>query len=160
MKNFIDNVAIQVVKDYLVTRLRNMLSSSSILQMKSDLVSKIAAESSENQTRREKLLRKFIVLKMSLKICKRYVDRSASSKLCSNSNVLSVASASLQWRRRNWHYRWLCKALRVQIPQVTKAYFVSSETESSIAEVDSPSSESVEMKEIFSHQTVKMLTTC
>ena len=96
MKNFIDNVAIQVVKDYLVARLRDMLSSSSILQMKSNLISKIAAESSENQTRREKLLRKFIMLKMSLKICKRYVDHSASSKLCSNLNVLSVASASLQ----------------------------------------------------------------
>lgn len=96
MKNFIDNVAIQVVEGYLVTGLRNMLSSSSILQMKSDLVSKIAAESSENQTRREELLRKFIVLKMSLKICKRYVGRSASSKLCPNSNVLSVAPASLQ----------------------------------------------------------------
>jgi hypothetical protein len=101
MKNFIDNVAIQAVEGYLVKGLGDMLSPSSILQMEPDLVSKIAAESSENQTRREELLRKSTVLKMGLKTCKRYVGRSASSKPCPNSDVLSVAPAPLQWRRRN-----------------------------------------------------------
>jgi len=50
MKNFINNVAIQVMKNYFVARLKNMLSSLSILQMKSNLISKIATKSSKNQT--------------------------------------------------------------------------------------------------------------
>lgn len=80
MKTFIDNVAVQAVEGYLIGGLGDILSPSSILQMEPSLVSSVAAESSESQTRREELLRKSAALKMGLKTCKRYVGRSASSK--------------------------------------------------------------------------------
>lgn len=80
MKTFIDNIAIQAVEGYLIQGLDDILSPLSILQMEPSLVSKIAAESSENRMQRDELLQKSTVLKNGLKTCKPYVRRVASSK--------------------------------------------------------------------------------
>ena len=47
MKSIIDNVATQAVETLLVGKLGDLLSPARIVQMKPDIVAKIAAESSE-----------------------------------------------------------------------------------------------------------------
>jgi hypothetical protein len=80
MKSLIDNVAIQVVEAILVGNLGELLSPALVLQMKPDLISNMAAESSENRFQREHLSRKLIVLQAGIETCKRYVGRSVPSK--------------------------------------------------------------------------------
>lgn len=48
MKSLIENFAIHVVEALLVGRLGELLSPARVLQVKPDLISKIAAESFEN----------------------------------------------------------------------------------------------------------------
>jgi len=49
MRSIVDNVTTQAVETLLVGRLRDLLSPARIIQMKPDLVDKIAAESSDNR---------------------------------------------------------------------------------------------------------------
>lgn len=78
MKTFVDNVAVQVVKASIINNLADVFDPLSVAQMTSKLVSKIAAESLENQTERDMLERKIEVLKKGMKTCKRHVSRHIS----------------------------------------------------------------------------------
>ena len=75
MKVFVDNVAAQAVEACLLTRLSEILSPTSILEMDADLITAIAGEPEESQVEREQLTRKLAVLKSGLDICKRYASR-------------------------------------------------------------------------------------
>lgn len=57
------------------------MSPSSILEMDSDTISRIASEPQEHQQQREMLTRKLAVLNSGLETCRRYVGRSTISKL-------------------------------------------------------------------------------
>lgn len=81
MKSIIDNIATQAVETLLVGKLGDLLSPACIMKMKPDLVSKIAAESSDNQSQREQLTRKLVVLQAGLETCKKYVGRPTTRKL-------------------------------------------------------------------------------
>ena len=80
MKSIIDNIATQAVETLLVGKLGDLLSPARIIQMKPDLVSKIAAESSDNRLQREQLTRKLLVLQAGLESCKKQVGRPSASK--------------------------------------------------------------------------------
>lgn len=79
MKTIIDNIATQTVETQLVQKLGDLLSPARIIQMKPDLVGRIAAESSDNRSRREQLTRKLVILQDGLKSCKKYVGRPITS---------------------------------------------------------------------------------
>jgi hypothetical protein len=59
MKTVVDSIATQAVETQLVERLRDLLSPARIMQMKPELVGKIAAESVNNRLQREQLTRKW-----------------------------------------------------------------------------------------------------
>jgi hypothetical protein len=80
MKSLVDNVAVQVVEALLVGRLGELLSPACVLQMKPDLINKIAADSSDNRFLREQLSRKLMVLQAGIETCKKYVGRSVPSE--------------------------------------------------------------------------------
>lgn len=75
MKTFVDNVAVQVVEAAVVNDLADVFNPLSVAQMSGELVSKIAAESQENQAQRDILERKLAVLKEGMETCKRHVGR-------------------------------------------------------------------------------------
>ena len=80
MKSMIDNVAIQAIETLLIRKLGDLLSPARIMQMRPDVVGKIAAESSENPLQRERLTRKLAVLQAGLETCKKHVGRPITSK--------------------------------------------------------------------------------
>ena len=80
MKSVIDNIANQAVETQLVGKLGELLSPARVIQMKPDLVGKIAAESSDNRLQRERLTRKLVVLQAGLDSCKKHVGRPTTSK--------------------------------------------------------------------------------
>ncbi|KAH9205431.1 P-loop containing nucleoside triphosphate hydrolase protein [Leptodontidium sp. 2 PMI_412] len=75
MKTFVDNVAVQVIEASIVNNLADVFNPLAVAQMTSELVSKIAAESQENQTQREQLERKIHILEEGLDTCKRHASR-------------------------------------------------------------------------------------
>lgn len=75
MKLIIDNLTTQAIEAQLVGKLGDLLSLARIIQMKPDLVSRIAAESYENRSQREQLTRKLVILQAGLDSCKKYVGR-------------------------------------------------------------------------------------
>jgi len=75
MKTFVDNIAVQVIEASIVHNLVDVFNPLAVAQMTSELVSKIAAESQENQTQRELLERKIHILEEGLNICKRHASR-------------------------------------------------------------------------------------
>jgi len=75
MKSIIDNITTQAVETLLIGKLGDFLSLARVIQMKSDLVGKIAAESSDNRLQRERLTRKLVVLQAGLERCKKHVGR-------------------------------------------------------------------------------------
>jgi hypothetical protein len=80
MKSIIDNITTQAVETLLIGKLGDFLSLARVIQMKSDLVGKIAAESSDNRLQRERLTRKLVVLQAGLERCKKHVGRPTTSK--------------------------------------------------------------------------------
>jgi hypothetical protein len=80
MKSMVDNIAIQVVETLLVGKLGDLLSPARVVQMKPDVVGKIAAESSDNWLQREQLTRKLLVLQAGLERCKKHVGRPTTSE--------------------------------------------------------------------------------
>ncbi|KAH8674416.1 P-loop containing nucleoside triphosphate hydrolase protein [Tricladium varicosporioides] len=79
MKLIIDNLTTQAIEAQLVGKLGDLLSLARIIQMKPDLVSRIAAESYENRSQREQLTRKLVILQAGLDSCKKYVGRPITS---------------------------------------------------------------------------------
>ena len=75
MKTFVDNVAVQVIEASIVDKLANIFSPLAVAQMTSELVSKVASESQENETQRELLERKLHILKEGMNTCKRHASR-------------------------------------------------------------------------------------
>ncbi|KAI9798760.1 MAG: hypothetical protein M1833_004590 [Piccolia ochrophora] len=75
MKSVVDNVAIHAIESVLIADLCDILSPISVMQMEPKMVSRIAAESQENQTQREQLSRSLTILQNGLRICKQYADR-------------------------------------------------------------------------------------
>jgi len=75
MKSIIDNIATQAVENQLVGKLGDLLSPARIIQMKPDLVGRIAAESPDNLSQRERLTRKLVILQAGLENCKKHVGR-------------------------------------------------------------------------------------
>jgi hypothetical protein len=68
MKTFVDNVAVQVIE-------ANVFNPLAVAKMTSELISKIAAESQDNQTQRELLERKIDILEEGMNTCKRHASR-------------------------------------------------------------------------------------
>lgn len=75
MKTFVDNVAVQVIEASIVNHLADVFNPLEVAKMTSELVSNIAAESQENQTRREQLERKIHILTEGMNTCKRHTSR-------------------------------------------------------------------------------------
>jgi hypothetical protein len=72
MKTFVDNIAIQVIEASIIDNLVNVFNPLTVAEMEGELISKIAAESQENQTQRETLERKLRILEEGLNTCKRH----------------------------------------------------------------------------------------
>lgn len=72
LKTFVDNVAIHVVEGLLISDIWSIFSPTDVGQMSSDLVAKIAAESTESQVLRQQLNRKLQTLERGLEICQRH----------------------------------------------------------------------------------------
>jgi hypothetical protein len=75
MKTFVDNVAVQVIEASIVNDLANVFNPLAVAKMTSELISKIAAESQDNQTQRELLERKIDILEEGMNTCKRHASR-------------------------------------------------------------------------------------
>ncbi|KAL2018372.1 hypothetical protein VTK56DRAFT_907 [Thermocarpiscus australiensis] len=73
LKRFIDDVAVEAVEAKLVSALDNILSPLSIYQMSDEQVARIAWESEETRTERERLSRQLEVLRNGLDTCRRFV---------------------------------------------------------------------------------------
>lgn len=67
MKTFVDNVAIQVIEASIISKLPDVFNPLAVAQMTNEFISKIAAESQENQTQREMLQRKIHILEELLR---------------------------------------------------------------------------------------------
>ncbi|KIN00060.1 hypothetical protein OIDMADRAFT_55950 [Oidiodendron maius Zn] len=72
-ESMIENIAIQAVEIILIGKLGDLLSPASIMQMKPEVLGKVAAESSDNRLQRERLTRKLAVLQAGLERCKKHV---------------------------------------------------------------------------------------
>ncbi|KAL2216756.1 dynamin GTPase [Thermoascus aurantiacus ATCC 26904] len=72
LKTFVDNVSIQVVERILIADTWSIFSPTDVGQMSPDLVSKIAAESTEAQELRQQLERKLRILEKGMEICQRH----------------------------------------------------------------------------------------
>ena len=81
MKTFIDNVNIQVIESSIVQDLADTFTPVLVLEMESELVTKISSESRENQTKRELLERKRDILRKGVEICKRHAAHRDAGKL-------------------------------------------------------------------------------
>lgn len=92
LKTFVDNVAIQVVEGILVAETWSILSPIDVGQMPPNLVSKIAAESTEAQELRQQLERKLHILENGMEICQRH---STHTNIGGNSHSLPRRSRSL-----------------------------------------------------------------
>lgn len=75
MKTFVDNVAVQVIEASIVNNLADVFNPLAVAEMSSELISKIAAESQENQTQRELLERKLQILMEGMNTCRRHTGR-------------------------------------------------------------------------------------
>ncbi|CZT51083.1 related to vacuolar sorting protein VPS1, dynamin, and related proteins [Rhynchosporium secalis] len=75
LKSVIDSIAIQAIETQLLGKLGDLLSPARVVQMKSDMINKIAAESSESRLQRERMMRKLVVLKAGLEMCKKHIGR-------------------------------------------------------------------------------------
>jgi len=73
LKRFIDDIAVQVIEEKLVSQLHSILSPVSIFKMPDDQVSRIAGESEDSRSHREQLKRQLDVLRKGLETCKRFV---------------------------------------------------------------------------------------
>lgn len=69
MKVLVDNVAAQVVEDCFLTNLSDLLSPTSVLEIR------------QSQAEREQLVRKIVVLRAGFDTCKRYVGLSTSNHI-------------------------------------------------------------------------------
>ena len=105
MKSIIDNIATQAVETQLVGKLGDLLSPARVIQMKPDLVSRIAAESLDNRSLRERLGRKRVTLQAGLESCKKHVGRPSTSQskdihLARHAHRLTLY---LDLQNRPWH---------------------------------------------------------
>lgn len=72
MKTFIDNTTVQVIEAPVVNNLADLFNPLAVAQMTGELISKIAAESQDNQTQRELLERQIRTLQEGMNTCKRH----------------------------------------------------------------------------------------
>ncbi|KAL4861089.1 hypothetical protein BDV12DRAFT_208372 [Aspergillus spectabilis] len=80
LKQFVDDIANEVVKAKLVFALSSILSPVAVFDMPAKLITRIAGESEENQALREQLNKKLQVLKTGSEICKQFVGIRCSGK--------------------------------------------------------------------------------
>ncbi|KAI0601197.1 P-loop containing nucleoside triphosphate hydrolase protein [Biscogniauxia sp. FL1348] len=73
-KRFIDDVAVEVIENKLVSALSDILSPVAVDEMSPSLVSSIAGESQESLKKREELVKQLEVLKYGSETCKRFVN--------------------------------------------------------------------------------------
>lgn len=76
----VDSIAIQAIETQLLGKLGDLLSPARVVQMKSDMINKIAAESSESRLQRERMTRKLVVLKAGFEMCKKHIGRPMTSE--------------------------------------------------------------------------------
>ncbi|KAI1490953.1 P-loop containing nucleoside triphosphate hydrolase protein [Biscogniauxia mediterranea] len=74
IKRFIDDVAVEIIENKLVSALSDILSPIVVDEMSPSLVSSIAGESQESRKKREDLVKQLEVLKYGSETCKRFVD--------------------------------------------------------------------------------------
>ncbi|KAK7751822.1 hypothetical protein SLS62_006308 [Diatrype stigma] len=74
VKRFIDDVAIQVIEENLLSTLPNILSPVSVFNMQPELVALIAGESQQSRAQREELVKKIEVLKNGSVTCNRFIQ--------------------------------------------------------------------------------------
>ena len=71
--------------------------------MKADMVSKIAAESSDNRLQRERMTRKLVVLKAGFEQCKKHIGRPMTSQYKLLFALKSAVSNNSDLQHRPWH---------------------------------------------------------
>lgn len=95
MKGVVDNIATHAVESMLITSLGDIISPASVMRMKPEQVSMIAAESAENQAQRDQLGRRLAVLEAGIETCKRYaVRRSLGNSLQTMTSLQKLTASS------------------------------------------------------------------
>jgi GTPase SAR1 family protein len=90
MKRFIDNVAVEIIEEKLLSKLLDILSAVTVYRMSEDTIASIAGESIESRTLRRKLERQIGVLEKGSETCKRF----ASARLGDSASTNGKASGS------------------------------------------------------------------
>ncbi|KAK0641877.1 P-loop containing nucleoside triphosphate hydrolase protein [Cercophora newfieldiana] len=93
LKRFIDDIAVQVIEEKLVSQLHHILSPVSIYKMPNDQITRIAGESEENKSMREQLSRQLSVLRNGLETCKHFSGLKFSSGTSTSSPEPEVTFA-------------------------------------------------------------------
>lgn len=73
LKRFVDDIAVEVIEDKLISQLGSIFSPVSVSIMPADLVICIAGESEENRTERELLAKQLDILMKGSDTCKRFI---------------------------------------------------------------------------------------
>ncbi|KAK5653198.1 hypothetical protein OQA88_9096 [Cercophora sp. LCS_1] len=73
LKRFIDDIAVEVIEEKLVSELSNILSPVSVFKMANDQVTRVAGESEDSRAKRHQLSRQIEVLRNGLDVCKNFV---------------------------------------------------------------------------------------
>ncbi|KAL2173766.1 P-loop containing nucleoside triphosphate hydrolase protein [Thermothelomyces heterothallicus CBS 202.75] len=74
MRRFIDDIAVEVVEEKLMSALEDILSPVSVSEMSADDVARIAGESEETRAERDRLNKQLEVLENGRDTCRRFVD--------------------------------------------------------------------------------------
>ena len=74
IKRFIDNVAVEVVEEKLISKLAHIFSPMIVFEMPDQLVTDIAGESEDDRDEREELNTQLNALNSGLAICKQFID--------------------------------------------------------------------------------------
>ncbi|KAK4163315.1 P-loop containing nucleoside triphosphate hydrolase protein [Cladorrhinum sp. PSN259] len=72
MKRFVDDIAVQVIEDKLLSALDKIMEPLSVYEMSAEQVARIAGESEERRTEREELAKQLEVLRNGLETCKKF----------------------------------------------------------------------------------------
>ena len=98
----VDNIAIQAIETQLLGELGDLLSPARVVQMKADMINKIAAESSDSRSQRERMTRKLVVLTAGFEMCKKHIGRPMTSQSMFLTLNSAIANCS-DLQHRPWH---------------------------------------------------------
>jgi putative heme iron utilization protein len=73
MKRFLDDVAVQVIEEVLLSALPAILSPVKIFEMPSEMIARIAGENEDAQAQRHQFAKQLAVLIKGIEVCKEFV---------------------------------------------------------------------------------------